>query len=95
MHCSVATFTKVQQLGQSQSQGLWVLGDWVSARVIEVLSAFCSHLQKFAIGQVLLAFIYAPTGNGFSFFRTATRSGFEKFIPDYKPDFLPDFLPDC
>ena len=31
--------------------------------------------RKFAIGQVFLVFIFAPTGNGLSFFHTATSSG--------------------
>ena len=34
--------------------------------------------RKFAIGQVFLVFIFAPTGKGLSVFRTATRSGFER-----------------
>ena len=55
--------------------------------------------RKFAIGQVFLALIFAPTGNGLSFFRTATRSGFERCNknpnPIINPMFIPDFLPDC
>ena len=48
---------------------------------------------KFAIGQVFLAFIFAPTGNGLSFFRTATRSGFERCNKNPNPIINPIFYP--
>ena len=58
--------------------------------------------RKFVNGQVFLVFILAPTGNGLSFFRTATRSGFERCNKNSNPiinpiftRFLPDILPDC
>ena len=53
--------------------------------------------RKFAIGQIFLAFIFAPTRNDY-FFRVATRSGFERCNkngnPEYKPDLLTDFIAD-
>ena len=49
--------------------------------------------RKFAIGQVFLAFIFAPTGNGLSFFRTATRSGFERCNKNPNPIINPIFYP--
>ena len=56
--------------------------------------------RKFVNGQVFLVFILAPTGNGLSFFRTATRSGFERCNKNSNPiinpiftRFLPDFYP--
>ena len=49
--------------------------------------------RKFAIGQVFLVFIFAPTGNGLSFFRTATRSGFERCNTNSNPIINPIFYP--
>ena len=49
--------------------------------------------RKFAIGQVFQYFIFAPTGNGLSFFRTATRSGFERCKKNSNPIINPVFYP--
>ena len=49
--------------------------------------------RKFAIGQVFLVFIFAPTGNGLSFFRTATRSGFKRCNKNSNPIINPIFYP--
>ena len=49
--------------------------------------------RKFAIGQVFLVFIFAPTGNGLSFFRTATRSDFERCNTNSNPIINPIFYP--
>ena len=49
--------------------------------------------RKLANGQFFLAFIFLPTGNGLSIFRTTTRSGFERCNKNSNPIINPIFYP--
>ena len=57
----------------------------VGQYAVGLLALLAKPGRKFAIGQVFLVFIFAPTGNGLSFFRTATRSGFERCNKNSNP----------